>query len=270
MIFERYGKVKKRVGSQLAISHQWKLDVTKRTILTPVTATRDYNFYNPAFDPVPVTPSDPDKQAFSRRFGQGHLTPAAVRETARKKKRKEPNAKQKLLLVDGQPRIFDYISPTSDSATKMLDFTPGGSRRTLLPAKSDASKSCATVVEIPGKSTRAPSCRHSTKTAPQSLTSTTASSENTVGPASLIGLTKPAASVLGWSPLTKAIVPQPVSSASLPPSSTASSFASSEDPHQFSFDPDPNASFEPVFGNFSDDSDPDTQEGRYNTPTRGE
>ena len=269
MIFERYGKVKKRVGSQLAINHQWKLDVTKRTILTPVTATRDYNFDNPTFDPVLV--SDPDKQAFNRRFGQGHLTPAAVRETARKKKHKEPNAKQKLLLVDGQTRNFDYISPSSDSATKMLDFTPDGNRQTLLASKSATSKSCATVVKIPGISTRAPSCRHSTKAAPQSLTTTTASClKNSVGPASLIASSKPAASVLGWSPLANAIVPQPVSSASLPTSSTASSFASSEDPHQFSFDPDPNATFEPVFGNFSDDSDPDTQEGRYNTPTRGE
>ena len=45
---------------------------------------------------------NPEKQGFARMFGQGHKTPAAERETARKKKQKEPSAKKKLLMLDGQ------------------------------------------------------------------------------------------------------------------------------------------------------------------------
>jgi hypothetical protein len=268
MIFERYGKVKRRVGSQLAINHLWKLDVTKRTILTPVTAKRDYSLNDLASRPNPVTPSNPDKQAFNRRFGQGHLTPAALRESARKKKQKEPNAKQKLLMLDGQTRMFDYVSPASDSATRVLDFTPN--RRKILTPKTATSGSCATVVKIPGITTTAPSCRHSKVNAPPSLNPPAAGcSTDTVGSTVVIASSKPSASKLGPSPLP-AVVPQSVSTASSIASSLPPSFPSTEDPQQFSFDPDPNATFEPVFGNSSDDSDHDTQEGRYNTPDRGD
>ena len=268
MIFERYGKVKRRVGSQLAINHLWKLDVTKRTILTPVTAKRDYSLNDLASRPNPVTPSNPDKQAFNRRFGQGHLTPAALRESARKKKQKEPNAKQKLLMLDGQTRMFDYVSPASDSATRVLDFTPN--RRKILTPKTATSGSCATVVKIPGITTTAPSCRHSKVNAPPSLKPPAAGcSTDTVGSTVVIVSSKPSASKLGLSPLP-AVVPQSVGTASSIASPIPASFPSTEDPQQFSFDPDPNATFEPVFGNSSDDSDHDTQEGRYNTPDRGD
>ena len=135
MIFERYGKVKKRVGSQLAINHKLKLDITKHTILMPVTATRDYNFVAPTSNPVPVRPSDPDKQAFN----------------------------------------------------KMLDFTPEGNRQKLLVKKSATSKSCATVVKIPGVSTSAPSCQHSKGSAPQNPIAARCSKVS-VGPASLLAL----------------------------------------------------------------------------------
>ena len=53
-------------------------------------------------------PTNPEKAKFAREFAQGHKTPASVRETARKAKQREPNAKKKLLLLDGQKKIFEF------------------------------------------------------------------------------------------------------------------------------------------------------------------
>ena len=77
--------------------------ITQRTILTPVTIQKDYVNFR-------AQPTNPEKQSFARQFGQGHKTPAAERETARKKKQKEPNAKKKLIMLDGQKKIFEYTS----------------------------------------------------------------------------------------------------------------------------------------------------------------
>ena len=94
MIFQFF-KSKGAVPTFLPINHDVEIVITQRTILTPVTVQKDYVHFR-------ARPTNPEKQGFARQFGQCHKTPAAERETARKKKQKEPSAKKKLLMLDGQ------------------------------------------------------------------------------------------------------------------------------------------------------------------------
>ena len=100
LIFEHY-KALAAVPTFLPINHDVEIVVTKRTVLTPVTVQREFKDFKPR-------PTDPEKAKFAREFAQGHKTPASIRETARKAKQREPNAKKKLLLLDGQKKIFEF------------------------------------------------------------------------------------------------------------------------------------------------------------------
>ena len=90
-----------KVPSYLPINHEFEIIVRQGSVITPVTVQKDYDEFR-------ARPTNPEKQVFARQFGQGHKTPAAQKETARKAKKKEPNAKTKLLFLDGQQKIFKY------------------------------------------------------------------------------------------------------------------------------------------------------------------
>ena len=114
VIFQ-YFKSKPKVPTCLPVNHDVEIVVTRRTILTPVTVQKDYKDFR-------ARPTNPEKQSFARRFSQGHKTPAAVKETARKQKQREPNAKKKLIMLDGQTKIFEYAKdPVSCPTPSIVD-----------------------------------------------------------------------------------------------------------------------------------------------------
>ena len=123
---------KPKVPSFLPINHEFEITLRQGSIITPVTVQRDYKNFR-------ARPTNPEKQEFARKFAQGHKTPAAQKEAARKAKKKEPNAKNKLLFLDGQQRMFKYTedpaSLSKSTATSLTD-TPSVSSVLVHPAVS--------------------------------------------------------------------------------------------------------------------------------------
>ena len=118
VIFQ-YFKCKAKVPTCLPVNHEVEIVITRRTILTQVTVQKDYKDFK-------ARPTNPEKQCFARMFGQGHKTPAAVKESARKQKQREPNAKKKLLMLDGQKKIFEYVKdPVTCPSSASANVAPG-------------------------------------------------------------------------------------------------------------------------------------------------
>ena len=101
---------KPKVPSYLPINHEFKITIRQVSVITPVTVQRDYKEFR-------ARPTNPEKQVFARQFAQGHKTPAAQKEATRKAKKKEPNAKNKLLFLDGQQRMFKYTEDLTSLST---------------------------------------------------------------------------------------------------------------------------------------------------------
>ena len=128
IILEHY-KACPAVPTFLPVNHDVEIVVTKRTVLTPVTVQREFKDFKPRA-------TNPEKTKFAREFDQGHRTPAAVRETARKVKQREPNAKKKLILLDGQKKISEFaklpdevvISRDTPKSVQVSPVTAGVSR----------------------------------------------------------------------------------------------------------------------------------------------
>ena len=90
--FFQFFKCRPKILTFLPVNHKVEIVITKRTILNSVTVQKDYKDFR-------VLLINSEKQCFARKFGQGHKTPAVIKEIARKQKQCEPNMKNKLLCL---------------------------------------------------------------------------------------------------------------------------------------------------------------------------